>query len=325
METPESSSAAAVAESTIDAARTIILCASHQKRIVDDVLILSKLDSNLLVVSPDRCRPPDLVQKALKMYESELARAGIQVSLKIRQSYTDLEIEAVLLDESRILQVVMNLLGNAIKFTSDSENREIVIGLAASREPFTGEEYDIKFATPRANRPRPQRTTSSASPPESSRDDIYLGLAVTDTGRGLTQAEIDRLFQRFSQASPKTYKKYGGNGLGLYISKELTELQGGRIGVKSKGTGKGSTFAFYVKTSRTEAPPILHDIDASISKKDVLPIELPDKPPRVDSMITGAAKVNEDETTTRALHVLGMLFKYRLAYSRGLTKESCGR
>lgn len=259
------------------------------------------------------------------MYESELAPAGIQVSVKIQQSYKDLEIEAVLLDESRILQVVMNLLGNAIKFTSDSETREIVIGLAASREPFTGEEYGIKFATPRATRPKSKRTSSSALAPESSRDDVYLGLAVTDTGRGLTQDEIDRLFQRFSQASPKTYKKYGGNGLGLYISKELTELQGGRIGVKSKGKGKGSTFAFYVKTSRTEAPPLLPSIDASISKTDVLPVELPDKHLRVDSMITEATKVNESETSMRALHVLGMLSRYRLTYSRGLTRKSCGR
>jgi len=81
-------------------------------------------------------------------------------------------------------------------------------------------------------------------------EDLYLQLTVQDTGRGLTDEEMAHLFQRFCQASPKTYKQYGGSGLGLFISRELTELQGGQIGVSSKGAGKGSTFAFYVQARK---------------------------------------------------------------------------
>jgi len=78
--------------------------------------------------------------------------------------------------------------------------------------------------------------------------------AVTDTGRGLTDSEKDILFRRFSQASPRTHVQYGGSGLGLYISRELTEKQGGQIGVSSVA-GSGSTFAFYIKSKRAEALP----------------------------------------------------------------------
>jgi hypothetical protein len=69
------------------------------------------------------------------------------------------------------------------------------------------------------------------------------------------------LFQRFSQASPKTYKQYGGSGLGLFISRELCELQGGQIGVSSPGVGRGTTFAFYVRARR--CPPENEDFSAS--------------------------------------------------------------
>jgi hypothetical protein len=84
-------------------------------------------------------------------------------------------------------------------------------------------------------------------------EEIYLEFAVQDTGRGLTPEELKVLFQRFQQASPRTHVQYGGSGLGLFISRELTELQGGEIGVSSEA-GKGSTFAFYVKCRRSHEP-----------------------------------------------------------------------
>lgn len=67
----------------VDAAQTVILCAQHQKRIIDDILTLSKLDAALLVISPDRVQPPALLDKALKMYESEIHRAGITAEVRM--------------------------------------------------------------------------------------------------------------------------------------------------------------------------------------------------------------------------------------------------
>lgn len=75
-----------------------------------------------------------------------------------------------------------------------------------------------------------------------------------DSGIGLESAEIAKIFERFKQANIKTHVKYGGSGLGLFISKELTEKQGGEIGVSSVA-GRGSTFGFYVKTRRVVKRP----------------------------------------------------------------------
>lgn len=80
-------------------------------------------------------------------------------------------------------------------------------------------------------------------------EDLFLHFSVNDTGVGLTSDEMKNLFLRFSQASPKTHVTYGGSGLGLFICKELAELQGGRIGVSST-PGKGSDFKFYVRARR---------------------------------------------------------------------------
>ena len=83
---------------------------------------------------------------------------------------------------------------------------------------------------------------------------IYLRFKVEDTGCGLTAAEKKVLFERFSQASPRTHAQYGGSGLGLFISRQLAELHGGQIGVASE-SGTGSVFGFFVATRRSQPPP----------------------------------------------------------------------
>jgi len=100
---------------------------------------------------------------------------------------------------------------------------------------------------------RSKRVDQTLGPDWGDGEEIYLEFAVQDTGRGLSAEEKKLLFQRFSQASPRTHVQYGGSGLGLFISRELTELQGGEIGVASEA-GKGSTFAFYVKCRKTSEP-----------------------------------------------------------------------
>lgn len=234
---------AEVTEDLIDAAQTIILCGQHQKRIVDDILTLSKLDASLLVISPDKVQAPALIKKALKMYEAEIERAGIETTLCIEPTYEELGVDWVILDPSRLLQIMINLLTNSIKFTQYSDVRKIKLCVGASYQKPTGQHHGISFVPQRYNRP-----CRTPLPEWGHGEDIYIQIAVYDTGKGLDADEMKVLFGRFQQASPKTYKQYGGSGLGLFISRELCELQGGQIGVASRD---GQTvFTFYVKAKR---------------------------------------------------------------------------
>ncbi|KAK0747764.1 hypothetical protein B0T21DRAFT_379752 [Apiosordaria backusii] len=236
-------------ESCVEAANTISLCASHQKRIVDDILTLSKLDSNLLLVTPVDVQPIMVVQDVLRMFEAELQSNDIIGEFIIEDSYRDLEIDWVKLDPSRLRQVLINLMTNAIKFTQGRPTRSIVIKLGASRE--VEKESGLSYIPPR----HPDQGDLTESPDWADGEKIHLHLAVTDTGPGLDDDEKKILFQRFSQASPRTHVQYGGSGLGLFICRILTELQGGQIGVLSE-KGEGSTFAFYIKSRKSDHPKV---------------------------------------------------------------------
>ncbi|KAF2736533.1 hypothetical protein EJ04DRAFT_432740 [Polyplosphaeria fusca] len=234
---------------SVDAAQTIALCAQHQKRIVDDVLTLSKLDSAMLMVTPVDAQPLQVVQRALKMFEGEVQTAGIEMDFVIDESFKILGIDWVKLDPSRVLQVLINLTTNAIKFTTTETKRTIRVILSASRERPSALETPVVSFFPS----RSKRIDQTLGPDWGDGEEVYILFAVKDTGRGLSQEEKKLLFQRFSQASPRTHVQYGGSGLGLFISRELTELQGGEIGVAS-ALGEGSTFAFYVKCRKTAKP-----------------------------------------------------------------------
>ncbi|KAF4553387.1 Response regulator receiver domain-containing protein 1 [Elsinoe fawcettii] len=234
--------------SALEAAQTIALCAQHQKRIVDDILTLSKLDSELLLVTPVDAQPLTVVQRAMKMHEGELSSNDIQLKFQVDPSYKELNIDWVRFDPSRVLQVLINLTTNAIKFTTPESNRTITVSIAASRQkPSTLPKRAVDYFPSR----RTERMDQNADWGDG--EEVYIQFGVQDTGRGLTEQEKKMLFLRFSQASPRTHVQYGGSGLGLFISRQLTELQGGEIGVESEA-GKGSTFNFYVRARRSHGP-----------------------------------------------------------------------
>ena len=278
LEQPVSQPPIELVDSNIDAAQIIALCAQHQKRIVDDILTLSKLDSALLLVTPVDAQPVTVVQRALKMFEGELSTADIAMEFKVDESFQKLNIDWVRVDPSRLLQVLINLTTNAIKFTTTQVKRTIIVTLAATLErPSDNKDSYVSYFPTRSKR---KDLTEGSDWGEG--QEVFLHFAVQDSGRGLSDDEKKLLFIRFSQASPRTHVQYGGSGLGLFISRELVELQGGEIGVSSK-SGIGSTFAFYVKARRSNPPSSkdaldqMHVAEAAASRKSSQGIK-PHKP-----------------------------------------------
>lgn len=264
-----------------DAVSTIIHCSEHQKRIIDDILTLSKLESDLLIISPVNVQPLSVLQTALKMFEGELHKSDVRMDLVIDKSFYQIGIDWARLDPSRFLQIIINLVGNAIKFTRLEQKREIQITVNVSLERPSNGTYGIDYLPLRG-----QEVDSAEGQDWGTGTGFYMHVAIKDTGRGLNSQEKELMFQRFVQANPRTQVQYGGSGLGLFISKELTERQGGAIGVKSE-VGIGSTFAFFIEARCSESPtakraeefnilnPInTHDISAAASNSTtpVLPV-----------------------------------------------------
>ncbi|KNG51750.1 ethylene receptor [Stemphylium lycopersici] len=254
----------AFVESTLDAAQTIAQCAQHMRHIVDDILTISKLDSGLLDMTPVVAQPENIARHAVKMFDAEARAAGIDITLVVDQSYRDMEVKWASLDPTRVLQVLINLLTNAIKFTRLEKVKSIKVALFASATEPTSVPRGIEFIDERLVG-HDQHLEDDWKQGE---ELIYLQFSVTDTGRGLSEEEKGTLFTRFSQASPRTHINYGGSGLGLFISRRLTELQGGAIGLSST-TGKGSTFSFYIKTRQTQPKTARKDSLPQVFPEDV--------------------------------------------------------
>jgi CheY-like chemotaxis protein len=170
--------------------------------IVNDVLDFSKLEAGQVEIAPRPVSPLAVAQDALALFAPQADAKGLWLEC---QAEGDLP-ERVMIDPDRVRQVLLNLVGNAIKFTEQGAVRLFV-------------DYD-----PAAAR---------------------LRMRVEDTGAGISVEQQTKLFQRFSQVDASSTRKHGGTGLGLAISKGLTEAMGGGIAVSSV-PGVGTVFSFEI-------------------------------------------------------------------------------
>ncbi|KAK4168611.1 putative signal transduction histidine-protein kinase [Cladorrhinum sp. PSN259] len=280
-------------ESSIDSAETIVGCAQHQKRIVDDILTMSKLDSKLLAITPITVNPIIMVQEALKMFEIEARRVDIDLSMVVDQSYRDLKITYLDFDPSRLKQVLINLLTNALKFTNKGPTRNVSVAISASLSRPTEATSKVQFI------PRSEKDFNDGYDrgSHSRGESVFIMFEVKDTGQGLSEEEKKSLFQRFVQASSRTHVKYGGSGLGLFISRRLTELQSGQIGVASQ-PGVGSTFAFYIEAHKPSEKAIREANANAAAAKAVALAALRSSANAIRSRNARAASSGSDSTTT---------------------------
>ncbi|KAJ4296620.1 hypothetical protein N0V90_006668 [Kalmusia sp. IMI 367209] len=312
---------AKVIEECIEAANNIALCVQHQKSIVDDILTVSKLDSNLLLITPVPVQPATIIHRAMSMFKPEVQAKDIEFSFHAHESLRSLEVDWVNLDPSRLLQITVNLITNAIKFTAGSSERAISVHLGATREQ---PEVQIKGFEYVPTRSSLINITAGEDWGEGER--LYIRIRVDDTGCGLTKDEKRLLFERFAQASPRTHATYGGSGLGLFISRQLAELHGGQIGVSSEA-GVGSTFGFFIQGRRAAAPkrpgimgpaPLLGHLGPTVPQASIrsnpspasIPLSVAEKEPPLDASDLAILIVEDNLVNQRVL-------------SRQLQKSGC--
>jgi PAS domain S-box-containing protein len=199
--------------------KTMAYSADSLLVVINDVLDLSKVEAGKLILLETEFSPRHVAQSVVDLLLPRAREKGITMGVELAAELP----QWVRGYEARLRQVLLNLVGNAVKFTEQG-------GVTVSTEIV---------------RPAAQGTDEAD-------DRRFLArFTVRDTGIGLDEANYGKLFQPFSQVDSSLARKYGGAGLGLAISKRLVELMGGEIGVES-APGKGSTFWFTIPLHRTE-------------------------------------------------------------------------
>ncbi|MEW6211483.1 MAG: two-component regulator propeller domain-containing protein [Acidobacteriota bacterium] len=195
-----------------DSVETIRTGGDSLLTIIGDILDFSKIESGKL----DFEGRPFLLRNCIEDALDLVAHKAAEKYLDLAYLLDDQAPQAIVGDAARLSQILVNLLSNAIKFT---EEGEVVATISSS---------------------------------QIDRDRVKLEFAVSDTGIGIPEDKMNRLFHSFSQVDASTTRRYGGTGLGLAISKRLAEMMGGRMWVESQ-EGIGSTFYFTVLTETAPA------------------------------------------------------------------------
>jgi len=204
--------------------------------LINDILDLAKVDSGKMVFEKIPFKMVSSISAMLHLFETKIQEKNLVLIKKYDNRIPDV----LLGDPVRLHQIILNLVSNAVKFTSKGE---ITVNVNLLNEDE--ENASIEFS-------------------------------VTDTGIGITENKIVKIFENFQQASSTTSRLYGGTGLGLAIVKQLVESQGGQISVKSI-LGKGSTFSFILNFQKTteavDSETEIIDLDTEIKNIKVLVVE----------------------------------------------------
>ncbi len=205
------------ASEKLNAVHTVRRNGEHLLQIINDILDISKIEAGKLEIEHIRCSAIQVVADVKSLMQVRADAKNLPFNIEFIGAVP----EAIESDPTRLKQILVNLIGNAIKFTE------------------TG---GVRLVT---------RFVDDAAEPNMQFD-------VVDTGLGMTEEQVGKLFQAFTQADTSTTRKFGGTGLGLMISKRLAEMLGGDITVESK-PGEGSLFRVTVTTGPLDGVKMLDD------------------------------------------------------------------
>ena len=194
--------------------------------LINDILDLAKVEAGKIEVERVPCSPVQIVEETVSLLRVRAIEMGTSLSARYEFPLP----ETILSDPARVRQVLVNLVNNAVKFTSEGQVEIIVRCVTDVRAGRAAMAFDVK-----------------------------------DTGIGMTAEQIGQLFQPFVQADSATTRRYGGTGLGLAISKWLAEALGGDVHVVSL-PGKGSTFTFTMETELPESARMLKDLSEASTR-----------------------------------------------------------
>ena len=247
----------------IEALGAIMRNAKHLQSIIDGVLDLSRIEAGRIELEIRALSPTAAVENV----KAVLMQRAIEQGLYLRVDYERDVPQSIQADSTRVTQILINLVGNAIKFT---ETGGVTIRVALDR-----------------------RGTEQ-----------MLLVAVADTGIGISQEQLSRLFEPFAQADSSMSRRYGGTGLGLKISKDLASLMGGEIAVESE-PGRGSTFTLRLPTGPLGNLPMVGEPALELERQTSPEPESPSP----EALKGRRILVAEDAVDNRRLirHVLGRL------------------
>ncbi|KAL1744064.1 hypothetical protein HDZ31DRAFT_39460 [Schizophyllum fasciatum] len=291
----------------IDAMDAIYQCGLAQERIANDVLSLSRMQLDSLSIQPSDFELVGETERIVSIFRNEAKMKQINLSVDFGKSLTDLGVCAVQSDKARYAQVITNLISNAIKFTDTStDKRDIKVEVEVSLYPPDDEDSAMYITAAAHLEARESAIKLDAGTP------IYIYVSVTDSGPGLQPEDLTILFKRFQQGSLAAKSDvFGGSGLGLFVSRKLCNLMGGRIQVTSE-LGHGAVFSFFIE-SVVASPP---STPLKLSDR-----ALPQTPPLVplsDDQLTSET----DRPTLRVLITEDNLINQRIL-NRQLTKAGC--
>ena len=202
--------------------------------VINDILDFSKIESGKMELEEKDFDLRTCIEEVLDVFATKAASTGLDLLYQLNNDVPN----NVVGDCLRLRQILLNLVGNAIKFT---HHGEIFLGVHVTKK---------------------------------NNHELVLGFEVRDTGIGIPEDKLNRLFKAFSQVDASTTRKYGGTGLGLAIAEKLVGLMGGRIWIEST-VGKGTSFFFTLKTKPSDQPvqTYVHSNMAFLEGKKVLVVD----------------------------------------------------